>query len=37
VLFHLPDEAIEPLRASIEENGQRVHVPKNSIPLYIEF
>ena len=35
VLFHLPEEAIEPLRKSIEENGQIVHIPENSKSLHI--
>ena len=29
ILFHLPDESIDPLKKAIEENGQQVHVPEN--------
>ena len=36
ILFHLPEEAIEPLRISIEENGQTVLIPENSTPIHIQ-
>ena len=36
ILFHLPEEAIIPLKEAIEENGQRVHIPQNSISLIIQ-
>ena len=36
ILFHLPEEAIIPLKEAIEENGQRVHVPENEKSLIIE-
>ena len=36
ILFHLPDDSIQPLKEAIEKNGQSVHVPQNGQSFIIE-